>query len=200
MSPSRFQPCFVVMVSGSQGGPNCRPASTANPSKGRPAAQFAAKDYRAVLAKSRVVCRQVRISFEFEETTRDCQRRSDLAAGGYLMHADRMLANSLSSIRGGAGWWQSARMRLVNVFVLLALCGCVPPPKKVSRTKVRHPHYQSVSQSPPRTIHQELSNAEKDKLFREFERWRAANTPSGLRSAQQDQSTREVGHAETPNK
>jgi len=45
-----------------------------------------------------------------------------------------------------------------------------------------------------------LSDAEKDKLFRGFERWLAAKRQVELRAAQQNQSAREVGDVEKPDK
>jgi hypothetical protein len=43
-----------------------------------------------------------------------------------------------------------------------------------------------------------LSNEEKDKLFRDFERWRAAKGEVDWRTVQQGQPAKEVGGAEVP--
>jgi hypothetical protein len=64
-------------------------------------------------------------------------------------------------------------MRVSNVAILLIVCGCVPPAKKATTTGTRNSHRQVTIPSNRSTDH-ELSAAQKDRLFRDFERWRAA--------------------------
>ena len=91
----------------------------------------------------------------------------------------------------------SLGIRLVNIVVLLTVCGCVPPLKRATPTATRHVHREHTIRS-NRAADHELSDAEKDKLFRGFERWLAAKRQVELRAAQQNQSAREVGDAEKP--
>jgi hypothetical protein len=64
-------------------------------------------------------------------------------------------------------------MRIANVIVLLIVCGCVPPARKAATTGTRNSHHQLTVPS-NRSADHELSDAQKDRLFRNFERWRAA--------------------------
>jgi hypothetical protein len=59
----------------------------------------------------------------------------------------------------------------VIAVLLSAMCGCALPVKKVTPAKADRSHHHSVVRA---TSHHELSEAEKDKLFEGFQRWRAA--------------------------
>jgi hypothetical protein len=72
-------------------------------------------------------------------------------------------------IRDYAAWGHSLRIMVV----LLIVCGCVPPAKKAATTGTRNSHRQLTSPSDKSHDH-ELSDREEDRLFRDFERWRAA--------------------------
>jgi hypothetical protein len=67
---------------------------------------------------------------------------------------------------------QSMGARAVIAVLLSAMvCSCAFPVKKSTRAKPDHFHHHSVV----RVIsHHELSETEKDKLFEDFQRWRAA--------------------------
>jgi hypothetical protein len=61
--------------------------------------------------------------------------------------------------------------RVAIVVLLSAMCGCALPGKKVTRAKTDRSHHHSVVRA---TSHHELSETEKNKLFEDFQRWRAA--------------------------
>jgi hypothetical protein len=73
-------------------------------------------------------------------------------------------------------------MRLANVVILLIVCGCVPPARKATTTGTRNSHRQLAIPSNRSTDH-ELSTAQKDRLFRDFERWRAAKQAAEPRAS-----------------
>jgi hypothetical protein len=60
---------------------------------------------------------------------------------------------------------------MVIVVLLSALCGCALPGKNVIRAKTDRSHHHSVVRA---TSHHDLSETEKNKLFEDFQRWRAA--------------------------
>jgi hypothetical protein len=85
-------------------------------------------------------------------------------------------------------------MRVFNIVILLVVCGCVPPAKKGIPIGMRHWHGQPAIPSSNGNS-QNLSETEKDKLFRDFERWRAAKGQFGpgaspLADASQPHDTR----------
>lgn len=71
--------------------------------------------------------------------------------------------------RPGSG--RSVGARVVIVVLVSALYGCALPGKKVTRAKTDRSHHHSVV---PAASHHELSETEKNKLFEDFQRWRAA--------------------------
>jgi hypothetical protein len=64
-------------------------------------------------------------------------------------------------------------IRIVPLMLLLFMCGCVPPLKKATPTTAGHVHHQLATRA-NKNPNRALGDAEKDKLFRDFERWRAA--------------------------
>jgi hypothetical protein len=62
--------------------------------------------------------------------------------------------------------------RVVILMLLSALCSCTLPGKKVTRAKTDLSRHHSVVRA---TSHHKLSEAEKNKLFEDFQRWRVAN-------------------------
>src|ERR1700744_1069560 len=98
-------------------------------------------------------------------------------------------AHRLLSIRDRSGRWRSFSIRVISIGVLLMVSGCVPPPNRTTRTTTRHAHH-APSIRPKRPTQHALSDEEKDKLFRGFERWRAAKEKAGLQAVQQDQPSR----------
>jgi hypothetical protein len=64
-------------------------------------------------------------------------------------------------------------IRIISVLCALTLCGCVPTAKKFTLAGTRHQHRPHAIRSAT-VAHRELSDAEKDQLFRGFQRWRAA--------------------------
>jgi hypothetical protein len=103
----------------------------------------------------------------------------------------------LSSIRYCSKRRRLSIIRIINIVGLLTACGCVPPSNKAARTALYTHHQLTVRSSG--TTQNELSEAEKDKLFRGFERWRAAKGQVGSQDEQQGQSARAVGDTEVPN-
>jgi hypothetical protein len=70
-------------------------------------------------------------------------------------------------------WGHSLGIRIVSIVLLVLACGCVPPSKKATPTATRQVHHALIIRAvkgPDRA----LSDAEKDKLFRDFEQWNAA--------------------------
>jgi hypothetical protein len=63
---------------------------------------------------------------------------------------------------------------VVNLFILSLMCGCVPPANKATQARTGRAHHHAATHSNSRA-HRELTNAEKEALFQNFERWRAAN-------------------------
>jgi hypothetical protein len=86
---------------------------------------------------------------------------------------DTMMLSRRPLIRDYAAWGHSLRIMVVNVVVLLIVCGCVPPARNATTTGTRNSHRQLTSPSDKSRDH-ELSDREEDRLFRDFERWRAA--------------------------
>jgi hypothetical protein len=64
-------------------------------------------------------------------------------------------------------------IRVFNTVFILIVCGCVPPTKEVIPMGTWREHRQPPIPS-AKTNRHELSDTEKDKLFRDFEHWRAA--------------------------
>jgi hypothetical protein len=85
----------------------------------------------------------------------------------------------------------------IDIVLLLTVCGCVLPSNRGTRTTTRYKHHDSTIRSSGTTQH-ELSDAEKDRLFRGFERWRVAKGQVGSQAEKQGQSARAVGGAEVP--
>jgi hypothetical protein len=111
-------------------------------------------------------------------------------------HAGPTPAKRLSSIRYCSKRRRLSIIRIINIVGLLTACGCVPPSNKAARTALYTHHQLTVRSSG--TTQNELSEAEKDKLFRGFERWRAAKGQVGSQDEQQGQSARAVGDTEVP--
>jgi hypothetical protein len=111
-------------------------------------------------------------------------------------HAGPALAKRLSSIRYRSKRGRLSIIRIINIVGLLTVCGCVPPSNKAART-TRYTHHEPAIRSSGTTWH-ELSEAAKDKLFRDFERWRAAKGQVGSQDEHQGQSARAVGDTEVP--
>jgi hypothetical protein len=112
-------------------------------------------------------------------------------------HAGPTPAKRLSSIRYRSKRKRLSIIRIINVVGLMTVCGCVPPVKKATQTTRRYAHHEPTIRSSEITQH-ELSEVEKDKLFRGFERWRAVEGQVGSQGKQQGQSARAVGDAEVP--
>jgi hypothetical protein len=75
--------------------------------------------------------------------------------------------------------------RVIVLFLLLVLCGCDPPPtapKVTTQTKIDHSIHHTTTASNQRPRH-ELSASEKDKLFRNFERWLAAKKQANMKAS-----------------
>jgi hypothetical protein len=106
-------------------------------------------------------------------------------------------ARRLSSIRDRSKCRRSSIIRIINIVGLLAVCGCVPPLNKATQTTRRYAHYDPTIRSSGAT-QPELSEVEKEKLFRGFERWRAVKGQMGSQGEQQGQSARAVGVAGVP--
>jgi hypothetical protein len=109
-------------------------------------------------------------------------------------HACPTQAKRLSSIRYRSKRRRLSIIRIINIVGLLTVCGCVPPLNKAART-TRYTHHELTIRSSRASQH-ELSDAEKDKLFRGFERWRVAKGQVGSQDEQQGQSARAVGDGE----
>jgi hypothetical protein len=86
-------------------------------------------------------------------------------------------AKRLSSIRYRSKRKRLSIIRIINIVGLLTACGCVPQSNKAARTALYTHHRFTVRSSG--TTQNELSEAVKDKLFRGFERWRAAKGQVG---------------------
>jgi hypothetical protein len=79
----------------------------------------------------------------------------------------------MSLIRDRFHWGHSLSIRIFSIVLLVLACGCVPPSKKATPTVTRQTHHAlpiRAVKGPGRA----LSDAEKDKLFRDFELWNAA--------------------------
>jgi hypothetical protein len=92
---------------------------------------------------------------------------------------------------------RSFSIRVVSLVALFVLCGCVPPPKKAAPTASRREHRQLPVHSNKTSDH-ELSTAEKEQLFRDFERWRAANRQIELGAVPASQLVPEDDDPEKP--
>jgi hypothetical protein len=114
-----------------------------------------------------------------------------------LAQAGMAPANRLSSVRGRSGSRHASIVRAIDIVLLLTVCGCVLPPGRGTRTTTRYKHHEPATRSSGTAQH-ELSEAEKDKLFRGFERWRATNGQAGSHDEKEGQSAREVGDAAVP--
>jgi hypothetical protein len=64
-------------------------------------------------------------------------------------------------------------IRVIAMVVLSLVCGCAPPAKKPALAGTSRPHHHTAARSNSHPRH-ELSQAQKDKLFEGFQRWRAA--------------------------
>jgi hypothetical protein len=111
--------------------------------------------------------------------------------------ADTTAANRLSSIRDRSGRRHPSIIMAIDIVLLLTVCGCVVPSNKGTRTTTRYKHHEPTIRSSA-TTQNELSDAEKDKLFRGFERWRVAKGQGGSQDEKQGQPARAVGDAEVP--
>jgi hypothetical protein len=98
--------------------------------------------------------------------------------------------------RSNRGWTWG--VRVVNITILLTMCACVAPLSKSAPAATHHVH-RAPALASSRTTDHELSDAEKDTLFRGFLRWRAAQSRVGLRDAPQSQPSGDVGDAAKPN-
>jgi hypothetical protein len=112
-------------------------------------------------------------------------------------HLGMTPAHGLFSIQDRSRRLRSLSIRVISVVVLLMVSGCVPPPNRATRTTTPYRHHEPNIR-PNRATQRELSDEEKDKLFRDFERWRAAKKQVGLQAVQQGQPARGIGGVEVP--
>lgn len=77
--------------------------------------------------------------------------------------------------RRGSG--RSLGARVVIAILFCGLYGCAPPVQKVARPKIDRSHRHTTAGTDSHA-HHDLSEAEKAKLFEEFERWHAAREPA----------------------
>jgi hypothetical protein len=95
--------------------------------------------------------------------------------------ASRMLHNQGLPIRSSVQVGHFARNLVINILILFLVCGCVAHPRsarslptKVAPMGMRQAHRHSTAGAAKITRH-ELTDTEKDRLFRNFMRWLAAD-------------------------
>jgi hypothetical protein len=110
---------------------------------------------------------------------------------------DAALSDHIPASRDRSSRDCSWGVRVVNIIVLLSVCACVPALRKSAPAATHHVG-RTPTVTPRGTSDHDLSDAEKDMLFRGFLRWRATQRLVEPRDADQSRSLGDVGEAKEP--
>jgi hypothetical protein len=72
-------------------------------------------------------------------------------------------------------------IRVITLVFLSVMSGCTPPVKKVTHVKTDGSSHHPIAAATGRAHHQ-LSQSEKDKLFKDFQRWLAAKKQADMKA------------------
>jgi hypothetical protein len=73
-------------------------------------------------------------------------------------------------------------IRVITLILLTVMSGCTPPVKKVTHAKTDGSSHRPIATSNSRP-HNQLSQSEKDKLFKDFQRWLAAKKQADFKAS-----------------